>query len=98
MGKRAWLGLCLLCLSCASSRAVVPARTAPAFSPALADPAAKAQLTALVPQLDAYLQERFAASGATGVAVVRSRAGKRVRIFESWLLRCSEGWWPAWRV
>lgn len=69
MGKRACLGLCLLCLSCASSRAVVPARTAPVFSPALADPAAKAQLTALVPQLDAYLQERFAASGATGVAV-----------------------------
>lgn len=58
--------MCCVCLGCAPSRSAVPAPAPAVFSPPAADPDAKAKLLALAPQLDAFLQERFAASGATG--------------------------------
>jgi CubicO group peptidase (beta-lactamase class C family) len=41
----------------------------PAFSPGTADPARKAKLAALAPQLDALFREKMKAGGATGLAV-----------------------------
>jgi len=68
MWKHGWVTVCWMCLGCSPSSSVVPTRPLELFSPTRADSEAKAKITALVPQLDAFLQERFATSGATGFA------------------------------
>ena len=61
------IGVCLMCLGCAPARSATPALPAAVFVPEPAEPVAKAKITALAPQLDAFLHQRFSASGATGM-------------------------------
>lgn len=56
-----WIGAWLT-VSCAA-----PVTTVPVFVPAAAEPVARAKVVALVPRLDAFLQEWFDDSGATGM-------------------------------